>query len=73
MNEEAGKQRRLRKLAEQAMAARQSVAHSPSEAMLHELHVYQIELEMKNEELRSARTALEASATATWTFMSFPR
>ena len=52
----------LRTAAEAQLAA--SPATTPDQPvadLLHELQVHQIELEMQNESLRSAQTALEAS------------
>ncbi len=56
---------RLRRRAEQALNARDSDGAGPTAATLkevvHELYVHQAELEIQNEELRSAQQALEAS------------
>lgn len=55
----------LRARAESLLRQRQAHASDPEldqvQDLLHELGVHQIELELQNEELRSARTALEAA------------
>lgn len=53
----------LRSEAEARLALRVAGAATPhsAEELLHELHVHQIELEMQNEQLRLAQTALEES------------
>lgn len=44
-----------------ARASLKDMATRPTDKLLHELHVYQIELEMQNDELRRAQVALEES------------
>ena len=53
----------LRSMAEADLAHRPvpDAAARPAEELLHELQVYQVELEMQNEALRIAQTELEAS------------
>jgi len=41
-----------------------------TEDLLHELHTYQIELEIQNEALRESRHALKISHDATWICMN---
>lgn len=64
-NDQPSQQQRdyqLRAAAERELAKRpQTGAAQPTEKLLHELQVHQIELEMQNDELREAQVALEAS------------
>jgi len=53
-------ERRLQRLGRIGKAAANQTAHD-NERLLHELQVHQIELEMQNEDLRSARAQLEAA------------
>ncbi len=60
-----GKSERVKRLREQAEASIDRVSSSPSDAhdydrdsLLHELHVYQVELEMQNDELRLSENRL---------------
>lgn len=65
MSKKSGRQTpgKLRKAAEAELARRVSMATlaRPAEELLHELQVYQIELEMQNEALRQSRLDLEES------------
>ncbi len=51
----------LRAEAERRLAGNEAAATGPTDALLHELQVHQIELEMQNETLRQAQIALEES------------
>ena len=51
----------LRSMAEAQLARHPVTEPLPADALLHELQVHQVELEMQNEALRLAQTALEAS------------
>jgi len=52
----------LRRRAEVRVEAGRTLA-TPADELLHELQVHQVELQMQNEELRQAQSALEASRT----------
>jgi PAS domain S-box-containing protein len=61
MSKKPNKQNSLRKKAEAQLARTPQAQARSAEDLLHELQVHQIELEMQNEELRRAQTALEES------------
>ena len=69
MNKKPAKQKKPDKPGVLRTAAEAQLAHAPepkskpypTEKLLHELQVHQIELEMQNEQLRQAQIALEES------------
>ncbi|MDD2914512.1 MAG: PAS domain S-box protein [Gallionella sp.] len=61
MSEKPNEQDLLRVAAEAKLAHVPKLPPRPAEVLLHELQVYQIELEMQNEQLRQTQLALEES------------
>ncbi|MDO8262385.1 MAG: PAS domain-containing protein [Gallionella sp.] len=61
MSKKPGKQDPLRTAAEAELVHAPASQVRPAEELLHELRVYQIELEMQNEQLRQAQVELEIS------------